>query len=461
MTRIKYKIAIPFMIMITVISIITILVFTSVMRSYILQTSKQDIKNAMETTDYLIKQQYGSGWLQRQSQQKLVDFIPRLKAALKTSRIATRTEVIAFRQKNLIYPKTYSEDTFLNDKIIEQVSSLEFDNSGKAIQIEIDNKKYLVARHPAKQDAFRLIYVISLENAYEFVNSINKALIVILALATILGLFISLLISNSISRPIGKISQTAQNIGRGQFVQIEPYKTSREIFDLCSSMNTMSQSLYQFENAQKMFLQNVSHELRTPLMSVQGYAEGIINGVFSDNVKAANVICQESKRLTSLVEELLVLSRIENKTYSMNMSEVILNNLMKEFIQRLNGLVLKTGKTLDFIEEDPNIQVCVDEELLYQAVSNLISNSLRYAKSTVAVSLYKSDKKTFIKIHDDGQGISNEDLPHIFERFYRGKNGNFGLGLSIARSAVIALDGTLEAINTDAGAIFLISLKLA
>jgi signal transduction histidine kinase len=317
-----------------------------------------------------------------------------------------------------------------------------------------------VAKHSSKQLSFKLIYILSLENTGSLIKTINIILISILAIATLVGLFISLIISNSISKPIKKINSIANKIGNGDFVFLEPINTSKEIYELCNSMNSMSQSLYQFDNVQRTFLQNASHELRTPLMSVQGYAEGIVKGVFSDNVQAAQIICEESKRLTSLVEQLLVLSRIENNTYNINMCKIDLKNIMKEYIQRINGFAIKNEKQLVLIEENYRIPVFIDEELLSQVVVNIASNSIRFANNRVEIHIYKDNNNAYVKIRDDGHGIAAEDLPHIFDRFYKGKGGNFGLGLSIAKSSIIAMKGSIQAYNSDTGAEFLITLPL-
>lgn len=462
MIKIKYKIAIPFMIIIVVIPLVTMLIFNIIMQSYILKTSREDIKDAIETTNYLIKQQAVNNAFLRQNQEAIVATLPKLKAALKTSKIATKTEIILLsKQGKLTYPKLFSEESFLNEDIISKVSTMEFDKSDTAQQIEVNNKKYLVAKHSSKQVAFRLIYILSMDNTDGLIKTINIILFSILAIATLVSLFISLVISNSISKPIKKINVIANKIGHGEFVSLEPINTSREIFELCNSMNSMSQNLYQTENIQRKFLQNASHELRTPLMSVQGYAEGIMKGVFSDNVQAAQIICEESKRLTSLVEQLLVLSKIENNTYNINMCKINLKDIMKDYIQRINGFAIKNEKQLVLIGEEYEIPVNVDEELLSQVVVNIASNSIRFAKNRVEIHIYKDSDKAYIKISDDGCGIAAEDLPHIFDRFYKGKGGNFGLGLSIARSSIYAMKGSIQANNSDIGAEFLIILPLA
>lgn len=225
----------------------------------------------------------------------------------------------------------------------------------------------------------------------------------------------------------------------------------------------MSTRLKDYDETQKQFMQNASHELRTPLMSIQGYAEGIENDVFSDPKEAAQVIKKESLRLNKLVTELLTLSRIENHTYVHDLMVFNISDLILDYIQRVNGLLLKSKLSLK-TELSENVPALLDEALFSQTVINIISNAIRYAKKTIFVRTYLEtvDGKIFssVEIADDGDGIEEEELPHLFERFYKGKKGNFGLGLAISKSAIESMGGSLEAFNRQ-GAVFLLRMPSA
>ncbi len=461
MIKIKHKIALPFMIIMIVIPLVTMLIFNVIIQAYIYKIANEDLKDAIETTNFLLKQQEVNNFLEKGEQEGITATFPKFKTALRTSKIATNTEIIILgKQGRLVYPRTLSEDSFLNEDIIQAVKNLDIAKPKLAQKIKIDNKNYLVAKHSNKQLPYKLIYILSMDNADGLIRLVNLVLVSILAVATVLSLILSLIISKGISKPINIINAAAKKIGQGDFVIIEPINTSMEMYELSSSINSMSSNLERFEKSQRAFLQNASHELRTPLMSVQGYAEGIMKGIFSDNTQAAQIICNESKRLTALVEQLLVLSRIENNTYQINMCRIVLNNLMRDFIQRITGLAIKSDKQLVFEEDSSSITVQADEELLSQVIINIVSNSIRFAKSKVEVHLFKDDYKACINITDDGNGISEEDLPHIFDRFYKGKGGNFGLGLAIAKSSIDAMKGNITAGNSEKGAEFSITLPL-
>ena len=197
-------------------------------------------------------------------------------------------------------------------------------------------------------------------------------------------------------------------------------------------MNDMSKRLTDLDKAQKLFLQNASHEIRTPLMSIQGYAEGISKGIFSDTTKTADIICEESKRLNQLVDELLTLSRIENNTDESEFYVLNLSDVMKEVVQKIEGYALREQKKINVMLPPDVIMIKANDALLSQAMINIISN---------------------------GDGIPVQDLPHIFDRFYKGKNGNFGLGLAIVKSAILSLKGSIRAYNEN-GAVFEIKFQV-
>jgi signal transduction histidine kinase len=126
-------------------------------------------------------------------------------------------------------------------------------------------------------------------------------------------------------------------------------------------------------------------------------------------------------------------------------------------VQKINGYAMKEGKALHLHIESNDIHAKFDDSLLAQAVINIASNCIKYANNEVNITLYSQDHTAIIKISDDGNGIAENDLPHIFERFYKGKKGNYGLGLSIALSAVEFMGGTIKAYN-NGGAVFEVRL---
>ena len=208
---------------------------------------------------------------------------------------------------------------------------------------------------------------------------------------------------------------------------------------------------------QQTFFQNASHELKTPLMAIQGYAEGIQAGVM-DTGSAAEVILEESDRMTELVEELLDISKIDMGRQLLAFSEMDVRELLYDSIRAVEPTAAASGITIapDFPEEP--IMVSCDDTRLRRAVTNILSNGVRYARSELRLTCRADRRQVTIRIQDDGDGIAEEDLPRIFDRFYMGKSGKSGIGLALTREIIHLHKGTTRARNVDTGAVFEITL---
>ena len=210
---------------------------------------------------------------------------------------------------------------------------------------------------------------------------------------------------------------------------------------------------------QQTFFQNASHELKTPLMAIQGYAEGIQAGVM-DAGGAAEVILEESDRMTELVEELLDISKIDMGRQLLAFSEMDIRELLYDSIRAVEpaaagGIAIVP----DFPEE--SVMVSCDDTRLRRAVTNILSNGVRYARSELRLTCRADKRHVTIRVQDDGDGIAEEDLPHIFDRFYMGKSGKSGIGLALTKEIIHLHKGTIRAYNGDTGAVFEISIPVS
>lgn len=211
---------------------------------------------------------------------------------------------------------------------------------------------------------------------------------------------------------------------------------------------------------QQTFFQNASHELKTPLMAIQGYAEGIQAGVM-DTGSAAEVILKESDRMTELVDELLDISKIDMGRQPLTLSEMDVRELLYDSIRAVEPAAAAGGIAIvpDFPEEP--VMVSCDDTRLRRAVTNILSNGVRYARSELRLTCRADRRQVTIRIQDNGDGIAEEDLPHIFDRFYMGKNGKSGIGLALTKEIIHLHKGTIRAYNGDGGAIFEISIPVS
>ena len=210
---------------------------------------------------------------------------------------------------------------------------------------------------------------------------------------------------------------------------------------------------------QQTFFQNASHELKTPLMAIQGYAEGIQAGVM-DTGSAAEVILAESDRMTGLVDELLDISKIDMGRQPLTLSETDIRELLYDSIRAVEPAAAASGITIvpDFPETP--VMVSCDDTRLRRAVTNILSNGVRYAHSQLHLTCRADKRHVTIRIQDDGDGIAEGDLPHIFDRFYMGKSGKSGIGLALTKEIIHLHKGTIRAYNGDSGAVFEITLPM-
>ncbi len=216
------------------------------------------------------------------------------------------------------------------------------------------------------------------------------------------------------------------------------------------------------ETAQEIrqsFFQNASHELKTPLMAIQGYAEGIQTEVL-DAKKSAEIILEESDRMTALVEQLLSLSKIDSAQSIPKLSPYDVREIVDDAVISLAPVFARNGIELRVMKEDSRLIANCDENQLRKAFTNLLSNALRHAESFVKFSCKAESGKIIIVVSDDGGGINEEDLPRVFERFYTGRKGNTGIGLALTKEIIKLHGGEITALNDEKGAVFRIVLPL-
>jgi len=196
-------------------------------------------------------------------------------------------------------------------------------------------------------------------------------------------------------------------------------------------------------------------------MSIQGYAEGILGDVFSHE-KAAHTILSEGDKMKKLVDELLYISRMDSgleTSKSLYLTSV--NNLLFDCHERLRAIAEKSNKRVLIETPENEVQINTDDEKLEIVIVNILSNAIRHAETEVRIACYANENGVEIRIQDDGPGVALEDVPHMFERFYRGTKGNTGLGLAISKGVIKNLGGSIHFENLQHpqhGAMFTIRL---
>ena len=251
------------------------------------------------------------------------------------------------------------------------------------------------------------------------------------------------------TRPLTRLSAAADRIGAGDTSFRVEVEGTCEIVGLAQSFNAMAEALENSEKQRQNLLADVSHELRTPLTVLQGNLRGMLDDVYAlDKVQTAKLY-EQTRHLHHLVNDLHDLAQAEARRLQLDMKGVDLSQLVRQVVELYQPLAMEAGTTLVASIPDKVPLVRSDQRRFMQVMQNLISNSLRYAKSRILLSLAQRHNELILTISDDGIGIDAEHLPYIFDRFYHievsSEDDTYGtgLGLAIAKSIVEALDGTI------------------
>ena len=337
----------------------------------------------------------------------------------------------------------------------------------KEINIRTTMGSYYITMTPLAdneelQDYYICFYV-DTTSVTNFARIINTFLMIVIGLVMFVTTIITIILSERITRPIKKLSELASDMGRGDFTKAQTNLNLKEIElkELAENMNKAAKQLEIYDKDQKTFFQNASHELRTPLMSIKCYAEGLQYGIM-DEEKVVTTILNEVNKMSQMVEDLLYVSKIDNITKAYEKNKYDLREILASCAGNQKAIAENNKITFEFKFDKEEVFFNCNENLISRAFTNLISNAIRYAKEYITLVCKKEKDKIIVQVIDDGKGIAKEDMYHIFERFYKGKKGNHGIGLSIVKAIVEQNNGTIiaENVENDAGASFTITFKL-
>jgi signal transduction histidine kinase len=273
--------------------------------------------------------------------------------------------------------------------------------------------------------------------------------------ALAVALLIAVMLSGSITRPIAAMTQASEAMARGDYDQTIQVESDDEIGRLGRAFNTMAREVKRAHRMQRDFVANVSHDLKTPLTSIQGFAQALIDGTIKDEEgrrHAAQVIYEETERMGRLVRGLLDLARLESGQVTMAREQVDLRGLLRDCADAFTLRADQAGIRFTARIPDDLPTVVGDAARLDQAFTNLLDNAFKYtpAGGSVELNALPTAEGTIeVSITDTGKGIPPEDLPRVFERFYRADkarsaDGSTGLGLAIAHEIIQAHGGTIR-----------------
>jgi len=342
------------------------------------------------------------------------------------------------------------------------------DGSGYHIGYLANSEKYMAVtvllRSGTSLSKSAIRIITSLDGIDSQIVALTIAIGAVSVMVILLVLVLGMYFIKSIVHPIRRIGTNARKLAAGDFSARIEIEQDDEIGELCSVFNYMADELENTENIKNEFISSVSHELRTPLTAIKGWSE-TINEIDDPGMrkKGLRIITKETERLSSMVEELLDFSRMQNGKFSMQMSDM-------DIIAELADAVLMYGEKA----KDDNIAVIFDEDedvaivngdknRLRQVFINIIDNAIKYSSSggTVTITTEKNSERIVIFIADTGCGISKTDLPKIKNRFYKANNTvrGSGIGLAVADEIVKMHGGSLD-ISSELGKGTTVSITL-
>jgi signal transduction histidine kinase len=297
-----------------------------------------------------------------------------------------------------------------------------------------------------------------------FLRSLNRLLVAAGSVFILMSITLSVVLASAISRPVRKASAAAHSISRGNFdVRIDSDYRTAELYELATSLNSMAAELQEVERRQKQLTADVAHELRTPLTCLQGEIEAMLDGVWQATPERLESCLEETKRLTQLVEDLQVLTNLEWEKITLDKSDFDLAELLETTAGQFRPAAREKNITIQL--DTVPCPVFADYNRLKQVFVNLLSNAVKYTdQGSITIKARKTPDACEITVRDTGIGIAADELPHVFERFYRSDKsrnrgtGGSGIGLTIAAAIVKAHGGSISAESDGRGSAFTLAV---
>lgn len=299
----------------------------------------------------------------------------------------------------------------------------------------------------------------SIPQRFGFARAIIFPVGVISFLLTLFLVIVSVLLIRRFVNPLADVIYAARAVATGKLDARIPTKGPQDLRSLSESFNEMATSLERSDRERREMLADIAHELRTPLSVIRGRLEGIVDGIYPENGPQVSMALEQTYLMQRLVDDLRVLTLAETRQLHFDKQEINIGNVIDRVIDMFSAEAKEKDISLLLTERSGNLRTMLDPQRVEQVISNLVGNAIRYIPEGGKVWITASETADGLKItvNDNGKGIPAEDLPYIFDRFWRKDKsrsratGGTGLGLAIAKQLIHAQGGAITADNLQGG----------
>ncbi len=333
------------------------------------------------------------------------------------------------------------------DQVLEEGSLADVSNMGGLF--EKDQIYHAIPMTNKTASNCGIIFAVSTETSLTSLSEVMIRTVITAMLWVMLAALLTVyFISERITAPLKKISKAAKEFAKGNFKVRVPVKGYDEISQLAESFNNMAEELENHEKTRSSFIANVSHDLRTPMTSISGFIDGMLEGAIPPEKynHYLKIVATEVKRLSRLVSSLLEISRFEAGEKKLTITEFDICEMARQIVLSFEKKIDEKHLDVDFECDEFNISVKADKDSIHQILYNICDNAVKFSKDKgkYKISINQKGKQVFVSVYNEGQGISPEDLPFIFDRFYKSDKSRgldktgVGLGLYISKTIIEA-----------------------
>lgn len=313
--------------------------------------------------------------------------------------------------------------------------------------------QYVASKSINTNQTYYVFSTSPLSQVKELMSTVSKIYFLLAIIPIIIMFFAIYAMTYRLTKPLKSMSEAAKAMAKGDFSKRIPVTSDDEIGELAVSFNMMTNSLAQLEVMRRSFIGNVSHELKTPMTTIGGFIDGILDGIIPPEKHEyyLNIVSQEVKRLSRLVEGMLSMSKLESGQETLKPQSFDFSELLCTIVISQEQRIEQNNLEIIGLDSLNSVKITADKDLIYQAVYNLVDNAIKFNEQNGKIEFSLTEQKDHIifKIINTGKGIPKKELPFVFERFYKGDKSrsdikdSTGIGLYIVKTVISSHKGNI------------------